>query len=177
MEIADIILIVLLGLGAVKGYLKGFVVEVFSLLAFILGLFIAIEFTVPVTLKYFEGHAWFHVISIGVFLVLFLIITIVINFIAKAIKKALDLTFFGTFDSVFGAILGIFKWALILSVVLWVFDAVGLSLPMRYVGDSFLMPIIGGVGPVVFDWIGQVLPFFRDIFDSLEKFQKKAAIA
>ena len=101
MEIIDIILIVLLGLGAVKGYLKGFVVETFSLLAFFIGLFVAIEFTTPVAIKYFGDHKWFHVISVALFLGLFVAITLIINIVAKIVKKALDLTFFGTFDKTF----------------------------------------------------------------------------
>jgi membrane protein required for colicin V production len=174
MATVDIILIVLLGLGAVKGYMKGFVVEVFSLLAFFIGLFIAIEFTTPVALKYFGDHQWFHVISIGLFFGLFLAITIIINIVAKIIKKGLDLTFFGTFDNFFGAILGIFKWALIISVVFWMFRAVGISLPKEYVADSSVFPVIAAIGPLTFEYVSMLMPFFKDIFDSMEQFERKA---
>lgn len=176
METIDIILMVLLGLGAVKGYIKGFIVEIFSLVAFFMGLFIAIEFTTPIAIKYFGDHTWFHVISIALFLAIFLIIIIVINLLAKAIKKGLDLTFFGTFDNVFGAILGVVKWALILSVVLWLFRAVGLTLPKKYVENSFIFPIVAAVGPTVFEWVGEILPFFKDIFDSMDRFERKGKI-
>ena len=174
MAIVDIIFLVLLGLGAVKGYIKGFVVEVFSLLAFFIGLFVAIEFTTPVALIYFGDYEWFHVISIGLFLAIFLVMTIVINLVAKMIKKALDLTFFGTFDNVLGGILGLFKWALIISVVLWMFRAVGISLPKEYVEESFIFPWIAAIGPVTFEWVSALIPFFKDIFDSMERFERKA---
>ena len=68
MEVIDIVLIVLLALGAVKGYNKGLIVEVFSLVAFFLGLFIAIEFTTPLSLRFFGDNPMFHVISVAVFL-------------------------------------------------------------------------------------------------------------
>jgi membrane protein required for colicin V production len=177
METVDIILIILLSLGAIKGYIKGFIVEVFSLVAFVLGLFIAVEFTTPIALRFFGDYQWFHIISIALFLAIFVIITIIINFIAKALKKAIDLTFFGTFDNVFGALLGVLKWALILSVVLWLFRAVGLTIPKEYVDSSFLFPIVTAVGPTTFEWVSQILPFFRDIFDSMDRFERKGSIA
>jgi membrane protein required for colicin V production len=177
METIDIILLILLALGAVKGYSKGLIVEVFSLVAFFLGLFIAIEFTTPLSLRFFGENPMFHVISIAVFLVIFLIIILIINLIAKAIKQVLNMTFFGLFDSILGGVLGIVKWALILSVVLWLFKSVGLTLPRSYVDDSFLFPIVAAVGPTLFDWASQVLPFFRDIFDSMDKFERKGRLA
>jgi membrane protein required for colicin V production len=174
MEFADIFLVGVLVFGAVKGFMKGFVVEIFSLAAFFVGLFIAIEFTIPLTMEYFGDHAWFPVISIAVFLAIFLVITLLISITAKLIKKALHLTFFGVFDSIFGAILGVIKWALVISVVLWVFKAVGISLPKEYVDDSLVFPLIAAIGPTAFEWAGAILPFFGDIFDSLEKIEKKA---
>jgi membrane protein required for colicin V production len=174
METIDIVLLVLLGLGAFKGYSKGLIVEIFSLLAFFLGLFVAIEFTIPIALKYFGDYNWFHLISIGLFLAIFLVITIIINLLAKAVKKVLDMTFFGTFDNVFGAVLGVLKWSLIISVVLWMFQAVGISLPKQYVDDSFMFPYIAAVGPLTFEYVSLVIPYFRDIFDSIEQFEKKA---
>lgn len=177
METIDIILIILLVLGAVKGYMKGLVVEVFSLIAFFLGLFVAIEFTTPLAVEFFGDNPWFHLISIAVFLAVFLVIIIVINLLAKLIKKVLNMTFFGLFDSVLGAILGVLKWSLILSVVLWLFRSVGLTLPKEYVDDSFLFPIVAVVGPTVFDWAGQLVPFFKDIFDSMDAFERKGSLA
>ncbi|MFZ9046657.1 MAG: CvpA family protein [Cyclobacteriaceae bacterium] len=177
METIDIILLVLLAIGAIKGYMKGLVVEVFSLVAFFIGLFFAVEFTTPVALEFFEDNPWFNVISIAVFLAIFLVIIIVINLVAKVIKKVLNMTFFGLFDSVLGAILGVVKWSLILSVVLWLFSSVGVTLPSSYVDDSFLFPLIAVVGPTLFEWAGELLPFFKDIFDSMDKFDRKGRLA
>ena len=72
MSTFDIILVILLGFGAVKGYTQGFIVAVFSFVAFFIGLFLALELAVPVSLEFFGESDYFDFVAILVFIVLFL---------------------------------------------------------------------------------------------------------
>lgn len=173
MNYLDIFFIVILLLGAVKGYLKGFIVEAFSFLAFFVGLFIAIELTIPISNRFFAGSDYFQLYTVAVFLLLFFLSLLLINLAAKAIKKVIDLTFFGIFDNVLGALAAAFKWAFIISVIFWVFDSIGLRLPSEQTADSFFYPYIKELGPVTFEWLSKVLPFVEDMIDSLKNIGDK----
>lgn len=168
MGIFDIILLVLLGLGALKGFRQGFIVEVFSFLAFFLGLFIALEFTIPISLRLFGSSTFFDWGAVIVFIALFILLSLLVKMGAKAIKNIVDFTFFGTLDNVFGAVAGIFKSAFLISVVFWVFDSVGFDVVARYSDDTVIFPYIVGIGPTVFEWLSYLIPFAKDLIDSME---------
>ena len=168
----DIAILVILGIGAVKGYMRGFIVELFSLIAFILGLLLALELTIPVARNLFAENNYFDVIAVVVFIALFILLSMLIKLGAKAIKKALDMTIFGTLDNAAGAIAGILKWAFILSVVFWVFDSVGFDLVESYADKTVLFPYIVGIGPTVFEWLSYVIPFVQDLIDSMQDLPK-----
>ncbi len=160
---------VILGLGAIKGYNNGFIVELLSFVAFFIGLLLALELTVPVASSFFGDSRYFDIISVVVFIVLFILLTIGIKAAAKAIKNAVDLTVFGTLDNLIGAIAGLLKYAFIISIAFWVFESVGFDLLDRYVDNTLLFPYIVDIGPTVFDWLGYIIPFIQDLIDSMEE--------
>ncbi|MEP0986070.1 CvpA family protein [Ekhidna sp.] len=172
METLDIILLILLGLGAVKGYTRGFIVEVFSFVAFFIGLFLALELTIPVATGLFGNSDYFEVSAVLVFIGLFILLSLAIKVGAKALKNIIDMTLFGTLDNLVGAIAGAFKWAFIISIIFWVFDSVGFDLEDRYAQDAIIFPYIVDIGPTVFEWLGQLIPFIKDLIDSLETLPK-----
>lgn len=175
MSTFDIVILVVLGFGAIKGYMRGFIVELFSFIAFIVGLLLALELTIPVTNNLFGESGYFEVIAIVVFIALFILLSLAIKMGAKAIKKALDMTIFGTLDNAFGAIAGILKWAFILSIIFWVFESVGFDLVERNADNTLLFPYIVGIGPSVFEWLSYIIPFIQDLIDSMEKIPKNRA--
>ena len=71
MNYLDIFLIFVLTFSAYKGYQKGLLVALFSLLAFFLGLFMAIKFTAPISVKFFSESAYFEWIAIAIFIAIF----------------------------------------------------------------------------------------------------------
>lgn len=173
MSYLDLFFIVILVLGAIKGYLKGFIIELFSFLAFFIGLFVAIELTIPISNQFFARSDFFQLLTIGVFLILFLMAVVLINLMARALKKVVDLTFIGLLDNVLGSLAAVFKWAFILSVVFWVFDSIGMRLPSHYVDDSIIYPYIKNIGPDIFQWLSEMLPFVEDMMDSLKNIGEK----
>lgn len=173
MNYLDIFFIVVFILGAIKGYMKGLIIEVFSFLAFFVGLFVSIELTIPVANRFFSSSDYFQIYTIAVFIMLFLAAVLIINLLAKALKKVLDLTFIGLFDNILGALAGVFKWAFIISVFFWVFDSIGLRLPGDQSDDSLIYPIIQNIGPATFEWLSNMLPFIQDMIDSLKNIGDK----
>jgi membrane protein required for colicin V production len=169
----DIFFIVIFVIGAIKGYRKGFVVELFSFVGFFAGLFAAIELTIPIAQKFFINSDYFQLLTIAVFVVLFILVLIAITYLGIWLKKVIEVTFLGVFDNVLGALASILKWAFIFSVLIWVFDSIGVSLSKEIQEESMLYPIIEVIGPKGFHFLSQIMPFLKDMIDSLENISDK----
>lgn len=83
------------------------------------------------------------------FIIIFLVVTIVIRVLAYLVKKALDLTILGTFDNFAGAVLGLFKWAVMISLLFWVGHAFEYKLPEEMVKNSIVYPAILPIAPAL----------------------------
>lgn len=175
MNYLDWILIAILVIGAVQGYQKGLLVEVLSFIAFFLGLFLAVELAIPVSELFFKKSDYFQLWTIGVFAAIFIAVIVIVSLLSKLLKKVIDLTIMGVLDNALGALAGIFKWAFILSVLFWVFDSIGLRLPSRTTEASALFPYIAQIGPAIFEWLANMLPFIQKMIDSLKKLEDESA--
>ncbi len=164
----DIILLILLGLGGIRGFRNGFIVEALSFFAFFIGLFIALEFTIPVTLSLFGSSSFFDLIAIVVFILLFVLLSFLIKLGAKSMKNVVDFTLLGVVDNFFGAVAGVFKSAFIISIIFWVIESVGVDVVDRYSDDTVIFPYIVGMGPTVFEWLSGLIPLIRDLIDTME---------
>ncbi len=169
----DILFLIVFVIGAIKGFQKGFIIEIFSFVAFFAGLFLAIELTLPLAKIYFSGSDHFYLITVFVFIGVFIGVIFGVNLLARIIKKAVDLTFLGFFDNILGGLASIFKWAFILSVFFWVLDSIGLRLSETQMNSSVIFPWIKHIGPAVFTWMAEILPFIRDMIDSMDDISKK----
>jgi membrane protein required for colicin V production len=83
-------------------------------------------------------------------------------------KKFLDLTILGAFDNIIGALIGIFKWAFLVSVVLWLSLQVNLVIPSALTDNSVLYPYIVELAPKVGEYISAIFPFTSDLFESIK---------
>lgn len=173
MNFVDIFLLVILVLGAVRGYSKGLIVEAFSLIAFFFGLFGAIKFSGPIAALFFGESDFYTIALIGVFILLFILLSLAINLLAKMIKKAVDLIFLGWFDNLLGAILGLLKWAFLVSMLLLMLKAGGMLLPEKDLSNSRIYPYIENIGPGAFNVLETIFPFLENFIDSINKEQKK----
>jgi membrane protein required for colicin V production len=98
------------------------------------------------------------------FAVVFIGILIGVRLLGKIIKVSIDRTFLGHVDQAAGAGLGLVKAAFLLSVSLWILDAFDFDLPEKWTADSWLLPRIESFAPQVTLWIGDYIPFFKDVF-------------
>ena len=165
-------ILLLLLLGAYKGYTKGMLLEVIGILAFFVALVAGFK------LLHWGTNLLSEQIDISesflpyvAFLLLFAAIVIGINLLGKALKKVLDMTFFGTFDNLAGAIIGLFKWALAISIFIWLIDTLEVSLPSDAMADSFVYPLLQPFAPQVFSSLGDVLPSAQSLFHPIQQTQ------
>ena len=170
MSTADIIIIVILILGAYGGYKKGLILEVIAIAAFILAIlggFKLLHVGMEYLSKVYEGFG--NLLPFVAFLVLFVIILIVVNMAGQVVKKIIDWTPFGVFDNVAGAIVGVLKWAFILSIFLWVSRSLEINLPDSMTDNSKFLPLISGFAGWVSDFISTIFPSFDNFISTLEE--------
>lgn len=130
MGILDIILLVFLLLGLINGFRKGFFVEVASLVALVAGIYGAIHFSNFAAEFLMKKVDWNEkTVNITAFAITFIVIVLVISLAGKALTKLADFAALGLLNKLLGGIFGLLKVAVILSVILIIFDSFNTRLP------------------------------------------------
>lgn len=170
MKALDIIILIPLLWGAYKGFSKGLLVELSTILAFILATvlgFKLIDVVIQYIRDYIGENSFLPVIA---FLTTFIGILLGVTLFAKAVKKALDLTLFGNLDDIAGAIVGILKWSFIISIFLWLLSAGNLALPESITAETVLFPYFVKFGPFIVDQVASLVPLTKDLISSIKEY-------
>lgn len=154
MNTIDIVIGIILIFGTVNGFIKGLFVEVTTLVGLVLGVYGAIHFS------YFLGDflkdsvSWDEsMIQVVAFAGTFLIILIAMVLLGKAMTKIAETIALGFFNKMVGAIFGFLKYALILSIVLIVYDEINTSIRFmekKKTNDSILYEPVKNFAPAIF---------------------------
>ena len=170
MNTLDIILVVILGFGSIAGFRKGFVMEIVSILAFILAVIGAFKL-LQVGMEFIQENFQLSgkLLPYLTFIIIFIAIIILTNLVGKSVKKMLDMTLLGSFDNLAGAIVGLFKWAFGISVLIWIFNYFQINPIVKYSEDSFVYPLVLSFAPTVVEYISALLPFAKDMFSSVRE--------
>lgn len=154
MNIFDIIIAALLLFGFVRGIMKGFFVEVASLVALIGGIYGAINFSYFIEDFLKQNVSWSEeYISLAAFAGTFIIIVIVIALIGKMLTKLADFASLGIINKILGGVFGALKIGLILSVVFIFFGKMNDTIPFikkETLDTSILYEHVKGIAPAIF---------------------------
>jgi len=168
--IIDVIFAILMLLALVKGYRKGLIVAVFSLLAFIVGLAAAMKLSTVVADYIGEvikiSDKWLPVIS---FAIVFIIVVILVRWVAIIIERSAKMVLLGWVNRLCGIILYIVLYITVYSVVLFYVVQIKIIKP-EVISASVTWPFIQPWGPKAIDGFGVIIPVFRDMFTQLEAF-------
>ena len=125
MNYIDIVLGIIILLSAFRGLRKGFVVELASLLALLLGVWGAIHFSQFVA-NYIIVNFDYQPKSIGLisFLITFFVIVVVVHILGNVLDQLIKALALGLLNQLAGFLFGAIKTALILSVLLIIFDKI-----------------------------------------------------
>lgn len=124
MNVLDIIFLVpILWLGY-RGFQKGFIIELSSLVALILGIYIAINFSgftaSWLTDNFDISQKYLTIIS---FVVTFIAVVFGVFMVGKILEKFIDILLLGFINKIAGSAFGIVKAAFLISVVLWIINS------------------------------------------------------
>ncbi len=162
----DIVLASLLVIALILGLRKGFIVQLASLLALVLGIYGATKFTgwvcdifIDQTDSTIQNESYFPVV---VFVVVFLLIVVAIHLLAWLIEKTFKLIAMNWVNRIVGGVFSILKWAVILSVLINVGEKFGYfakgDFPEKYEEAILYHPIK--------EMAGFVLPPLGAFYDS-----------
>src|SRR6476661_9619731 len=143
MTALDILLLLPLGIGAVKGFRRGLVLEVASLLAFVLavvGGLGLLSAAVPLV-RHYVGDA-FGMLPLVSFALVFIAIMWGVHLLGNLLKTAVHLTPLGMLDNLLGGAAGVLKWVLGLSLLLYATGLAGLPLGRDLTQNSMVLPLV-----------------------------------
>ena len=170
MNTTDIILLIIFGLAAYSGYKKGFIMEIIAVVAFILAIFGGFKLLhvgMEYVSKVYDGFGTF--LPFVSFLVLFVLIIVIVNIAGNAIKKIIDWTPFGIIDNIAGAVIGVLKWALLLSIFIWVMSSLEINMPIFSSENSQILPYVADFATLTTDFISAIFPSFEDFVQTIEE--------
>lgn len=151
------------------GFRKGLLIEVIGIVAFVLAIiagFKLMEMGMTILAEYIEGYT--ELLPFLSFIIIFLGIILLINMLGKLLKKMIDMTILGGFDKAAGAVVGLLKWAIGVSILLWLCLNFGVALPGQE-EDLVLYPFLAELGPNLIASLDSVLPFAQDMLDSIKE--------
>lgn len=165
MSAIDIVLGILILVGAYHGYKAGFLLELFSLVAIVLGVLAGFKFMGWAMVLIGEKvNLNKDVLPYVAFAMVFVAVVIVVNLLGKLVKTSVDKNVLGPLDEVGGAFIGLVRTTFVYSIALWIVDSLNLSLISEWTEDSWLYPMVADVAPTFTHWISGFFPFFKDVF-------------
>ncbi|MGQ9619717.1 MAG: CvpA family protein [Bacteroidales bacterium] len=172
MNYIDILIVIILAIAMIKGFIEGFVKEVASLVALILGIWAAIKFSTFTAAKlhdYFDMTGKY--VGIIAFIITFVVVVAAVHFTGLIIDKLIKAIALGFVNRLLGMVFGLFKSALILSVIFVILNTIDEYrpfLPKEKINQSMLYNPISDIAPALFPIIGE------GVFSkSFERFKKK----
>lgn len=168
----DFIIIALLAFGLIQGFIDGLIIEIAELVGLVAGIWGAIHFS-GWTAGLLEG--WFDMqaswTGIVAFAITFLAIVIAIYLIGKMIDSLMKAISLGFVVKALGAVFGVFKTALILSVIFVFLNTIDQKrhfLPSATIDNSFLYNPIADLVPSIFPLVEG-----GDLIDSFNRHKKQ----
>lgn len=161
MNTLDIVLLLLLIPGIVRGLSRGFLEQAVSLAGVILSVYLAFRFSGAVCERLKEyitvSETLLNVIGFALVLVAVLIVVMII---AKLITRVAEMASLGWLNRVLGLVFSLAIAALILSILLILFDTVNVKFELvksPILQESLLYGVLKDIGYFVFPYLKQLL--------------------
>lgn len=166
----DIIFAILIIVACIKGYQKGLIIALFSIIAFIIGLAAALKLSSLVA-GWLGQNAnisvkWLPFLS---FALVFFAVVLLVRWGGKIIEKTFQMALLGWVNRLGGIIFYAALYIIIFSVFLFYAEKINLLNP-ETIHASQTYTFVQPWGPIVIDNFGKIIPIFKDIFSDLESF-------
>lgn len=172
MNAIDLVFIILLLWAAYKGFTKGFIIQLSTFAALLLGIVGAIKFsdtTSAYIVKHFEvSEQYLQILS---FAITFIIIVILVHFLARLVNKLVDAIALGIVNRVLGILFSLLKTGFIISIILVLVNKADNTynfIPNETKEKSLLYQPLSGFAPMIFPYLN-----FNKWKDEIKEIDKK----
>jgi membrane protein required for colicin V production len=166
----DIIFAIIIVYACIKGFQKGLILALFSVVAFIIGLAAALKLSTVVAgwigSSTNVSSKWLPFIS---FIVVFFAVVLLVRWGGKLIEKSIQVVMLGWLNRLGGIIFYAALYIIIFSIFLFYAKLMGFVTP-ETIQASATYEYVQPWGPKVINGFGKVIPVFQDMFSSLEQF-------
>lgn len=154
----------------IKGYSRGLVVALFSILAFIIGIAAAMKLSAVVANLLAKSisisNQWLPIVS---FVVVFVIVVLLVRLGAKLVEKTFRIVLLGWVNKLGGILLFVALYTLIFSILLFYAQKINIIRP-NTIAQSATYHYVEPWGHKVIDGFGSIIPLFKGMFNDLESF-------
>lgn len=165
----DIFSLVAIGFAVYKGFSRGFVIALFSFIAYFIGLAAAMKLSATVAAslsKDKDPSPWLPALS---FLLVFVAVIIIVILAAKGIRSLIRIGQLGLFDRIGGILLFILIDLFILSIIVFYGDK------LHFFGEntkqaSITYQYIAPIAPAMISFLGEIIPVFKGLFADLQNY-------
>jgi membrane protein required for colicin V production len=170
MGFIDIIIVILLLIGLYKGIKNGFFVEIASLVAFVIGVFLAIKFSYLVKDILSNWVDWSpETVQITAFALTIVLVIAVVHLSAALFTKIANFAFLGWVNTLFGGIFGVLKSMLALGIFLTLVQKANvdnfLISKQKQEASVFYQPLQKAVVylfPIVTEWVEEAKATYEE---------------
>lgn len=162
-------IVVIIFLGAYRGYKKGILLEIIALVGFVVAIIAALHF-LP------QSTAWLseqfgsesNLLFVGAFLLTFIVVVTVSAILGRLLKSVIHLTPFGFADELLGAALGAIKWAFGISLLLAALDWADIEID--HLAEGQVYGYVRPFSSLVIDQIILWFPTLEEMVETIDNF-------
>lgn len=163
----DWIFYILLALFLYRGYRKGIILALFSVIALLAGIVAATKLSGTIVGSLVDNHPqWAQWMPLVVCVLVFIVVAWIVRLLAKALQKTLEAVAMGWLNRMVGALLYGVLICLIYSVFLWLLTKMNF-LSAENILASKTYAVLEPLAPKVFEWLGALLPIAKEGFEEL----------
>lgn len=167
----DMIILVIVGIFCIKGFFRGMILEIFTLIGLLIAYIIALREMDMVAGFISRIITLPDVVANSLsFILLFISILLIFRWLAGILRHIAQWSFMGWLDRVGGMILGIFKGALITSLLALFISLIPLTESMKKMHEqSLLFQPIRSVAPAVFNFLKSTFPQTKNFYEEVRE--------
>lgn len=166
----DILAVVAVGFGFYRGFTKGLIVTLFSMVAWLIGLVAALRLTAAGSSAMRDAldstSPWIPIVT---FVMIFLAVVVLVILFAKLVDKIITVAQLGLWNKIAGGLVEGALFLLIVSIVYWMLQNGGVITPETR-ADSKLYAVVSPVAPGFFTWVGNTVPALDNLLDNLKPY-------
>jgi membrane protein required for colicin V production len=169
MNTIDLVLLLPLALAVIAGFRKGFIIEIASLLAFVLAIIACLKLTHKLMelAEPYTGHSkWLPFIC---YLLVFVLVYILVLWIGKILEKVIKIIQLGALNRALGILFSLLKMCIMISLFFWLADMIHL-IPKSTENQSYIYKALHGFATGFIGWLSDYLPWVKGEIDQIEAF-------